>query len=192
MTEERDIFEIAVRAADHENAAAKLYEQLVHSLNRHHAGNERSIVASLQNYAKRLAESHGEQAAIQFKQRSTEIMLRMHTELRRGGAARIVDVEQPSPPTQRKSDLPTASLDRARDAAASQDPVKSDELATNLISDLNEQHNHDQREVAAVLQQIARALEAESSELAMNFKQISCAAMLKLNLRSRGRDKLQA
>lgn len=80
-------------------------------------------------------------------------------------------------------------LRTAADAALAEvDAEKAEKLFCELIENIKRRVGEGQKEIAAELQQLAKAIEADGrTQESFDFKQKTCALMLTMSMRSRGR-----
>ncbi len=79
--------------------------------------------------------------------------------------------------------------EEAEHCLAEMDGVKADELFLNLVVRLESEFNKNQKDVAAELQRIAKAIESDGkSDEALRFKQRTCEVMLRRSMAERRRN----
>lgn len=79
--------------------------------------------------------------------------------------------------------------EEAEHCLAEMDGVKADELFLNLVVRLEDEFNKNQKDVAAELQRIAKAIESEGkADEALRFKQRTCEVMLRRSMAERRRN----
>lgn len=80
-------------------------------------------------------------------------------------------------------------FEEAQVALAELDGVKADELFLELVSRLDAEFNKNQKDVAAELQRIAKAIETDGKpDEALRFKQRTCEVMLRRSMAERRRN----
>jgi Zn-dependent M16 (insulinase) family peptidase len=180
------LWDLASRAIAQSNQvdSGRAYEEIVRELSARHSGDQRDVAAALQTLAKEVESKLGSQTAFTFKQRSCEVLLVYNMEARRAGRKVV-----PAAPVGSADNLTVKLAQRAQEAIAdSVDQVKTDKIVQEIIEELETVHDKNQREVAAALQRISKQLETDGkADQAFAFKQLSCAAMLKMSMASRRR-----
>jgi len=76
-------------------------------------------------------------------------------------------------------------LQRALECVREKDQTRSDQLYSDLVIQLQTALGGNEKEVAAELQKLARQIEREDAQGAVEFKQRTCEAMLRINMEKR-------
>ncbi|HEY9776876.1 MAG TPA: hypothetical protein V6C81_24140 [Planktothrix sp.] len=172
----------AAVAQQNDDAANRSYEQLVRTISDERGGDQKEIAQALQTLARQVESKIDADTAFAFKQKSCAVLLIFNMEARRSGRKPV------AAPASTQPDPGTNDLTRRASAAVREEPARSERLIQEIIEELEKRYENNQRDVAAALQKISKQLEADGQgNDAIEFKQRSCAALLKMSMASRRR-----